>query len=304
MAVGNKLRYFLAGLPRTLPFLLERPDGLPGRVGYLQAVRTLQRDLQSAGIEAPVTYVAHHRAHAAQAWRLGAHDETDILVADGMGEWETTTAWRASGGALEQTAARHYPQSLGKFYAAVTQHLRGVPDPGMQCGGGAFGPVLVDEAQPDADREDDRDDHRLSGVTEEERRRGGHREQDQHRVVQLTAQHGHRGHPVRAQGVRPVPGQPGGCLGGAQPRLGDGGHPCPRAASSSSRRSAAATLRRVRAATSGVTEIEVMPIRTRCSAKSGRLEGACPHSEAVIPSRRAVEMIRPMASSTAASDSS
>ncbi|MHC4952707.1 MAG: carbamoyltransferase family protein [Planctomycetota bacterium] len=130
MAVWTKLRYFLAGFPRTLPFLLERPDGLPGRVGYLQAVRTLQSDLNTADIRAPVTYVAHHRAHAAQAWRLGAHDETDIVVADGMGEWETTTAWHAHDGTLEQTAARHYPQSLGKFYAAITQHLGFLPESG------------------------------------------------------------------------------------------------------------------------------------------------------------------------------
>jgi hypothetical protein len=36
------------------------------------------------------------------------------------------------------------------------------------------------------------------------------------------------------------------------------------------------------ATASGFTEIEVMPWRTRCSAKAGRLEGAWPHSEEVM----------------------
>ena len=34
---------------------------------------------------------------------------------------------------------------------------------------------------------------------------------------------------------------------------------------------------------SGLTEIDVMPRRTRCSANSGRLDGAWPHSDEVIP---------------------
>ena len=54
----------------------------------------------------------------------------------------------------------------------------------------------------------------------------------------------------------------------------------------------------------GFTETEVIPIRTRCSAKAGFVDGACPHSEEVIPSLHAVLTIWPIASRTAASDSS
>ncbi|MEM8884890.1 MAG: carbamoyltransferase C-terminal domain-containing protein [Planctomycetota bacterium] len=130
MAAGRKLGYVLRGLPRTWPFLVERPEGLPGRVGYLQAVRSLPRDLRATGITAPIAYVPHHRAHAAQAYRFGAHDAADILVADGMGEWDTTTAWDGAAGALTQRMARVYPDSLGKFYSAVTQWLGFRPESG------------------------------------------------------------------------------------------------------------------------------------------------------------------------------
>ncbi len=47
-----------------------------------------------------------------------------------------------------------------------------------------------------------------------------------------------------------------------------------------------------------------MPKRTRCSANSGLLDGAWPQSDEVIPASRQAVMIRPIASRTAASDSS
>jgi hypothetical protein len=68
--------------------------------------------------------------------------------------------------------------------------------------------------------------------------------------------------------------------------------------------SPAAIVRRAASVASGFTETEVIPIRTRCSAKAGFVDGACPHSEEVIPSLHAVLTIWPIASRTAASDSS
>ena len=53
-----------------------------------------------------------------------------FVVADGMGEWDTTTWWHAAGSSLGRGGGRSYPQSLGKFYAAVTQHLGFRPESG------------------------------------------------------------------------------------------------------------------------------------------------------------------------------
>src|SRR5690606_8794688 len=85
---------------------------------------------------------------------------------------------------------------------------------------------------------------------------------------------------------------------------GGGDPPDRRTASSSRRRSAVATTRRAAGTASGLTEIESIPSRTRCSAKDGSLDGAWPQSDEVMPASWQAVMMRAMASSTASSDSS
>jgi carbamoyltransferase len=146
MARLRKALYVLARLPRSLPFLRERPAGLPPRLRYLKDVARLERDLAAAGVTAPVSYVEHHLAHAVQAWRFGPADEAALLTADGMGEWTATATWRAAGDAPRRLRHRSYPQSLGKLYAAVTQHLGFLPDAdeGKTMGLAPYGrPALV-----------------------------------------------------------------------------------------------------------------------------------------------------------------
>ncbi|MCZ6787017.1 MAG: hypothetical protein O7E54_07610 [Planctomycetota bacterium] len=128
MARLNKALYVLWRLPRSLPFLLQKPDGMPRRVTYLRSVARLENDLRAAGLNAPVTYVDHHLAHAACAHRFGPRDEAALITADGMGEWTSTAAWTTDGDAPQQLDRQCYPHSLGKLYAAVTQHLGFCPD--------------------------------------------------------------------------------------------------------------------------------------------------------------------------------
>jgi len=139
MARARKAWYVLRRLPFSLPFLLEGPDRLPPRLRYLRDVARLPRDLRAAGIDAPVRYVDHHFAHAVQAHRFGPSDDAALLTADGMGEWTTTALWQAE--PFRRLAARTYPHSLGKVYAAVTQHLGFVPDAdeGKTMGLAAYG---------------------------------------------------------------------------------------------------------------------------------------------------------------------
>jgi len=151
MARLRKALYVLARLPRSLPFLRERPDGLPPRIDYLRSVARLARDLGEAGLAAPVTHVEHHLAHAAQAHRFGPEDSAALLTADGMGEWTATATWVADGPLPRALARRSYPHSLGKVYAAVTQHLGFAPDmdEGKTMGLAPYGrPALLDAFRP------------------------------------------------------------------------------------------------------------------------------------------------------------
>jgi len=131
MARPRKAAYVLARLPRTLPFLTQRPPGLPPRRTYLRQVAGLPRDLRDAGLRAPLRWIEHHRAHAEQAWRFGPADEAALLTADGMGEWTATATWKkAKDGDAFRLGRQRFPHSLGKFYAAVTQYLGFRPDSG------------------------------------------------------------------------------------------------------------------------------------------------------------------------------
>lgn len=71
--------------------------------------------------------VRHHLAHAASAYYLSGFDEAIVLVADGMGETESTSIMSGRGGELR--VVRGYPisSSLGILYGVVTHYLGFLP---------------------------------------------------------------------------------------------------------------------------------------------------------------------------------
>lgn len=69
----------------------------------------------------PLETVGHHRSHAAGGYFTSGFSSAAILVVDAMGEWETLTAWHAVGNELRKIRSVSYPNSLGLFYAAMTQ---------------------------------------------------------------------------------------------------------------------------------------------------------------------------------------
>jgi carbamoyltransferase len=68
-----------------------------------------------------VTYVSHHRAHAASVFFSSGMDEAAVVIVDGMGERESTTTWRGRGLSLDPLDHVDFPNSLGEFYAAFTE---------------------------------------------------------------------------------------------------------------------------------------------------------------------------------------
>ena len=73
----------------------------------------------------PQTQIAfdglHHLSHACSAFLPSGFDEALTVVLDGVGEWDTGSAYQCRGRNLEKIWERRFPDSIGLFYSAMTQ---------------------------------------------------------------------------------------------------------------------------------------------------------------------------------------
>src|SRR5688500_13368513 len=87
-------------------------------------------------------HVAHHRAHAASAFRLSGLSEAAVLTCDGKGDGLSATIYRGEpGGRLAYARGSAARDSPGMFYQAITEALGFVPVDGeyKTMGLAAFG---------------------------------------------------------------------------------------------------------------------------------------------------------------------
>jgi carbamoyltransferase len=73
-------------------------------------------------IDQSIFIVDHHMSHMASAFYPSPFHDAAIVVADGVGEWASTTIASGVGKELTPIAQIHYPHSLGLFYSAFTYH--------------------------------------------------------------------------------------------------------------------------------------------------------------------------------------
>jgi len=66
--------------------------------------------------------VDHHMSHLASAFYPSLFEDAAIIVADGVGEWATTTIADGTAQTITPLQQIHYPHSLGLFYSAFTYH--------------------------------------------------------------------------------------------------------------------------------------------------------------------------------------
>lgn len=71
--------------------------------------------------------VRHHVAHAASAYYLSGFQDATILVADGMGETESTSVFKGKDATLQPLRSYSISASLGILYSVVTQYLGFLP---------------------------------------------------------------------------------------------------------------------------------------------------------------------------------
>jgi carbamoyltransferase len=76
-----------------------------------------------------VFLVDHHLSHAASAFYPSPFREAAIVVADGIGEWASTTLAAGNDRTVTPLRQIHYPHSLGLLYSAFTYHAgsRSIP---------------------------------------------------------------------------------------------------------------------------------------------------------------------------------
>jgi len=63
----------------------------------------------------------HHASHAASAFFASPFEQAAILCIDGVGEWDTVTAWQGKGTSMTPLWQIKFPHSLGLLYSAFTQ---------------------------------------------------------------------------------------------------------------------------------------------------------------------------------------
>jgi carbamoyltransferase len=116
----------------------------------------LDETIRALGIDrdrVEVACVEHHLAHASSAYHFSGFDEAAIVTIDGMGEVTSTMFAHGEGGRIRKIAEIQKPDSLGLFYAAMTDYL------GFEVNDGEY-KVMGMAAYGDASQAD------LSGIVE------------------------------------------------------------------------------------------------------------------------------------------
>jgi len=112
------LRYFPASLK-----MFRGGKQWRGSVGTLAQHLSVPLRLRRLGFRGSFSFVDHHLAHAASAFLVSPYESAAVLTFDLCGEDCTTLIARGRGNRLTPIRRFHLPDSLGLFYAALTQFL-------------------------------------------------------------------------------------------------------------------------------------------------------------------------------------
>jgi carbamoyltransferase len=114
----RQLDTWLRDFPRSLPRFVRSMSGYLG--GKLDLRRWLAREGRFRG---EILFSEHHLSHAAGVFFSSPFERATVLVADGVGEWATTSLWSAGPDGLTPRREIRFPDSLGLFYSLITAHL-------------------------------------------------------------------------------------------------------------------------------------------------------------------------------------
>ncbi|WP_117595480.1 carbamoyltransferase family protein [Haloprofundus halophilus] len=90
----------------------------------LYPVRRVESRLADIGTPVPpIETRSHHACHAASAFHPSGFDEAVVVTVDAKGEYDSTVVWHATQEGLTRVRTYDHPNSLGLFYAVVTEYL-------------------------------------------------------------------------------------------------------------------------------------------------------------------------------------
>jgi len=110
---------------RLYSLFSERTSGsAAGRASIAVYRRALARKLKAGlGLRAPIEFFDHHACHAASAYFAQPVDDCVVMTMDCHGDGLSGSVSLASAGKLDRILALPATDSLGSFYAAITNHL-------------------------------------------------------------------------------------------------------------------------------------------------------------------------------------
>jgi carbamoyltransferase len=103
--------------------LPDLPMSTPRAMYRLNPFLPEQSIRERLGFEKEIRCYDHHLSHASSAYHYSGFDSSAVLVADGVGEWQTLSLYEASGTKIELLGAVDFPHSIGLLYSAITAYL-------------------------------------------------------------------------------------------------------------------------------------------------------------------------------------
>lgn len=102
--------------PKSLKaFISSMPSWINEKLRIIRAVRKI-------GYKKDVLFVEHHLAHAG-AFLASPFNKAAVVIADGVGEWATTSIGFGKGNEIEVYKELVFPNSIGLLYSAITAYL-------------------------------------------------------------------------------------------------------------------------------------------------------------------------------------
>jgi carbamoyltransferase len=107
----------------------ERPLLKKSRQFYAGQYSEVRSELPAAHLSlhglgnVDVSYVSHHRSHAAAGYYTSTYTDAAVVVADAIGEWDCISIWHGKDDKLTKKKSVKYPHSIGLLYSAFTDRI-------------------------------------------------------------------------------------------------------------------------------------------------------------------------------------